>query len=107
MTIELTNRSGALVPEVQMHSLLDFGITYMELNPVHELLLQVQHGDLALANRRLLDLCFDTNNSELIRQAIQLSKAIRKQLHEGNKEDAAKLLDSEIKRLGEQIAHAE
>jgi probable rRNA maturation factor len=37
MTIELTNRSGALVPEVQMHSLLDFGITYMELNPECEI----------------------------------------------------------------------
>jgi ABC-2 type transport system ATP-binding protein len=79
----------------------------MELNPVHELLQQVQHGDLTLANRRLLDLCFDTNNSELIRQAIQLSKSIRKHLHEGNKEDAARLLDTEIKRLGEQILEAE
>jgi len=37
MTIELTNRSGALVPEVQMHSLLNFGITYMELNPECEI----------------------------------------------------------------------
>jgi probable rRNA maturation factor len=37
MTIELTNRSGALVPEVQMHSLLDFGISYMELNPECEI----------------------------------------------------------------------
>jgi probable rRNA maturation factor len=33
MSVELTNRSGALVPEKQMHSLLDFGITYMELHP--------------------------------------------------------------------------
>ena len=33
MSVELTNRSGALVPEEQMHSLLDFGITYMELHP--------------------------------------------------------------------------
>ncbi len=33
MTIELVNRSGALVPETQMHTLLDFGIDYMELNP--------------------------------------------------------------------------
>jgi probable rRNA maturation factor len=32
MSVELTNRSGALVPEKQMHSLLDFGITYMELH---------------------------------------------------------------------------
>jgi len=37
MTIELTNRSGALVPEVQMHLLLNFGITYMELNPECEI----------------------------------------------------------------------
>ena len=79
----------------------------MELNPVHELLQQVQHGDLALANRRLLDLCFDTNNSELIRQAIQISKSLRKYLHEGKKEDAAMLLDTEIKRLGDQILEAE
>ncbi|MEY4290381.1 MAG: hypothetical protein RL130_323 [Actinomycetota bacterium] len=33
MTIEITNRSGALVPETQMTSLLNFGIEYMELNP--------------------------------------------------------------------------
>jgi probable rRNA maturation factor len=33
MTVEITNRSGALVPESQMVSLLDFGIEYMELNP--------------------------------------------------------------------------
>ena len=79
----------------------------MELNPVHELLQQVQHGDLALANRRLLDLCFDTNNSELIRQAIQISKSLRKYLHEGQKEDAALLLDTEVNRLGDQILEAE
>jgi ABC-2 type transport system ATP-binding protein len=79
----------------------------MELNPVHELLQQVQHGDLALANRRLLDLCFDTNNSELIRQAIQISKSLRKYLHEGKKEDAAMLLDTEVNRLGDQILEAE
>jgi ABC-2 type transport system ATP-binding protein len=79
----------------------------MELNPVHELLQQVQHGDLALANRRLLDLCFDTNNSELIRQAIQISKSLQKYLHEGKKEDAAMLLDTEVNRLGDQILEAE
>jgi probable rRNA maturation factor len=33
MTVEITNRSGALVPETQMTSLLNFGIDYMELNP--------------------------------------------------------------------------
>jgi len=33
MTVEITNRSGALVPEAQMTSLLNFGIDYMELNP--------------------------------------------------------------------------
>ncbi len=33
MTVEITNRSGALVPESQMVSLLDFGIEFMELNP--------------------------------------------------------------------------
>ena len=32
MTVELVNRSGALVPETQMHTLLNFGIDYMELN---------------------------------------------------------------------------
>ena len=37
MTVTLTNRSGALVPEVQMHSLLDFGIEYMEYNPECEI----------------------------------------------------------------------
>ena len=33
MTVEITNRSGALVPETQLNSLLNFGIDYMELNP--------------------------------------------------------------------------
>jgi probable rRNA maturation factor len=33
MTVDIINRSGALVPESQMHSLINFGINYMELNP--------------------------------------------------------------------------
>ena len=33
MTVEITNRSGALVPETQLNSFLNFGIDYMELNP--------------------------------------------------------------------------
>ena len=37
MTVELVNRSGALVPESQMHTLLNFGIDYMELNPECEI----------------------------------------------------------------------
>ena len=37
MTVELINRSGALVPETQMHTLLNFGIDYMELNPECEI----------------------------------------------------------------------
>jgi probable rRNA maturation factor len=37
MTIELVNRSGSLVPEKNMHALLDFGISYMELNPECEI----------------------------------------------------------------------
>ena len=37
MTVELVNRSGALVPEIQMHSLINFGIDYMELNPECEI----------------------------------------------------------------------
>ena len=37
MTVELVNRSGALVPETQMHTLIDFGIEYMELNPECEI----------------------------------------------------------------------
>ncbi len=37
MTVELVNRSGALVPESQMHTLLNFGIDYMELNPESEI----------------------------------------------------------------------
>ena len=32
MTVELVNRSGALVPEKEVVALLDFGITYMELH---------------------------------------------------------------------------
>jgi probable rRNA maturation factor len=32
MTVDLVNRSGALIPENQMHSLIDFGIDYMEFN---------------------------------------------------------------------------
>ncbi len=37
MTVELVNRSGALVPESQMHTLLNFGIDYMELTPECEI----------------------------------------------------------------------
>jgi probable rRNA maturation factor len=37
MTVELVNRSGALVPEAQMHSLINYGIEYMELNPECEI----------------------------------------------------------------------
>jgi probable rRNA maturation factor len=37
MTVELFNRSGALIPESQMHTLLNFGIEYMELNPECEI----------------------------------------------------------------------
>lgn len=37
MTVEIVNRSGALVPETQMHTLLNFGIDYMELNPECEI----------------------------------------------------------------------
>ena len=37
MTVELVNRSGALVPEIQMHTLLNFGMDYMELNPECEI----------------------------------------------------------------------
>jgi probable rRNA maturation factor len=33
MTVDIINRSGALVPETQMHTLINFGIEYMELNP--------------------------------------------------------------------------
>ena len=32
MTVELVNRSGALVPEKEVVALLDFGISYMELH---------------------------------------------------------------------------
>ena len=37
MTVELVHRSGALVPETQMHSLINYGIEYMELNPECEI----------------------------------------------------------------------
>lgn len=37
MTVELVNRSGALVPETGMHSLINYGIEYMELNPECEI----------------------------------------------------------------------
>ena len=37
MTVELVNRSGALVSETQMHTLINFGIEYMELNPECEI----------------------------------------------------------------------
>jgi probable rRNA maturation factor len=37
MTIELVNRSGALVPDKEIISLLDYGIEYMELNPECEI----------------------------------------------------------------------
>ena len=37
MTIELVNRSGALVPDKEITSLLNYGIEYMELNPECEI----------------------------------------------------------------------
>ena len=37
MTIELVNRSGALIPDKEIISLLDYGISYMELNPECEI----------------------------------------------------------------------
>ncbi len=37
MTIELVNRSGALVHDKEITSLLDYGIKYMELNPECEI----------------------------------------------------------------------
>lgn len=37
MTVDLVNRSGALIPEKEMHSLINFGIEYMELNPECEI----------------------------------------------------------------------
>jgi probable rRNA maturation factor len=37
MTIELVNRSGALVPDREITSLLNYGIEYMELNPECEI----------------------------------------------------------------------
>jgi len=37
MTVDLVNRSGALIPEKEMHTLINFGIEYMELNPECEI----------------------------------------------------------------------
>jgi probable rRNA maturation factor len=37
MTVELVNRSGALIPDVDVQSLLNYGIEYMELNPECEI----------------------------------------------------------------------
>jgi len=37
MTVDLVNRSGALIPEKEMHALINFGIEYMELNPECEI----------------------------------------------------------------------
>jgi len=37
MTVDLVNRSGALISEKEMHTLIDFGIEYMELNPECEI----------------------------------------------------------------------
>jgi probable rRNA maturation factor len=37
MTIELVNRSGALIPDKEIISLLDYGISYLELNPECEI----------------------------------------------------------------------
>ena len=37
MSIELVNRSGALIPDKEIISLLDYGISYMELNPECEI----------------------------------------------------------------------
>ena len=37
MTVEVTNRSGVSAPESEVESLLNFGISYMELHPECEL----------------------------------------------------------------------
>ena len=37
MTVEVTNRSGVNAPESEVESLLNFGISYMELHPECEL----------------------------------------------------------------------
>lgn len=37
MTVEVTNRSGVSAPESEVESLLNFGISYMELHPDCEL----------------------------------------------------------------------
>ena len=37
MTVEVTNRSGVIAPESEVESLLNFGISYMELHPDCEL----------------------------------------------------------------------
>ncbi len=37
MTVEVTNRSGVNAPESEVESLLNFGISYMELHPDCEL----------------------------------------------------------------------
>lgn len=37
MSVEITNRSGALVPENSVSTLLDYGIAYMKLNPACEI----------------------------------------------------------------------
>jgi ABC-2 type transport system ATP-binding protein len=49
------------------------------MNSTNELASYIQYKDFTLANRRLLDLCYDANNPKQLQQAIQLSKQFHKE----------------------------
>jgi ABC-2 type transport system ATP-binding protein len=67
----------------------------MLTNPQSEIQSFLQHGDISLAIRRLLDLTLDTADQQLIRDAIQISKAY----HVLPEQEGEKLADEKVEQL--------
>src|ERR1700741_3171687 len=71
--------SALILPE-NFHSRLFVGIFKTMITPtINEIASHIRHGDISLSVRRMLDLFLDTGNPELIKEAIEWSKAYRQQ----------------------------
>src|SRR6187551_3664381 len=67
----------------------------MTVSPQSEIQSFLQHGDTSLAIRRLLDLTLDTADQQLIRDAIQISKAY----HVLPEAESQKISDEKVEQL--------
>lgn len=65
------------------------------LSPVQEIDSYLAHGDQGLANRRLLDLCLDTDSPDHVREAIHISQ----KFHSGEIENARESAMGLLKKL--------